>query len=221
VFPATESGSLIAPEHDYPSGIQLTLTATDTRGLSASESLELEPRPVSLRLASDPPGVTLTAGLLTQLAPFGMTAIEGSNITLVAPQTAMLGGVPYAWRGWSDGGARVHAVAADASNEYTATYAPTATAVVDPGGEGTPPLVVRLRKHPEKRTVKTTARFAFSAGSATSFRCKLDDRPYRPCRSPHAYRHLKPGRHVFHVVAANDPGAKPAVYGWLILTPGG
>jgi glucose/arabinose dehydrogenase len=222
VFPATESGSLVAPEHDYPSGIQLTLTATDERGLSSSSTVELEPRPVNIQLASDPPGVTLTAGLLTQPAPFGLTAIEGSNVTLVAPQTASVGGTPYVWKGWSDGGARVHTISADASAEYAATYVPTANPVVDPGREGTRSPVVRLRKHPKKRTAKTTARFVFSGDSATSFRCKVDGRPYRPCRSPRIYRRLKPGRHVFRVIAANR-GSKsmPVVFPWLIIPPGG
>jgi hypothetical protein len=184
--------------------------------------VELEPRPVNLQLASDPPGVTLTAGLLTQPAPFGLTAIEGSNVTLVAPQTASVGGAPYVWEGWSDGGARVHTISADAPAEYTATYVPTATSLVAPGSAPPGKLRARLRKHPRKRTANTTARFVFSADSAGSFRCKLDGRPYRPCRSPRIYRRLKPGRHIFRVITANQGSkSKPAAFAWLIVPPGG
>src|SRR5262249_34205435 len=38
VFPGVASGDLIAPDHDLPSYIELTLSATDARGLSASKT---------------------------------------------------------------------------------------------------------------------------------------------------------------------------------------
>jgi Ca2+-binding RTX toxin-like protein len=57
--------------------------------------------------------------------------------------------------------------------------------------------------------------FAFRADEArASFRCKLDRRRYRPCRSPRAYR-LWPGRHAFGVFAIDAAGNRdrsPAVF---------
>ncbi|MGH9644260.1 MAG: hypothetical protein ACRD3Q_17790, partial [Terriglobales bacterium] len=52
------------------------------------------------------------------------------------------------------------------------------------------------------------ATFTFTAPGETgaSFRCKLDKGPFKSCRSPKTYRHLKPGRHVFQVQAADALG---------------
>jgi RTX calcium-binding nonapeptide repeat (4 copies) len=48
--------------------------------------------------------------------------------------------------------------------------------------------------------------FAFSAGEAGArFRCRLDRRPFRPCRSPRAY-FVAPGRHAFRVFAIDVAG---------------
>jgi len=48
--------------------------------------------------------------------------------------------------------------------------------------------------------------FAFAANErGSSFRCKLDRRPLRPCRSPRAYL-VRPGRHAFRVFAIDRAG---------------
>jgi glucose/arabinose dehydrogenase len=223
-FPSVDSGTLVAPDHDYPSYIELSLTATDLRGLSATRSIKLDPRTVKLEIGSEPPGVTLTAGLRTQSAPFSFLAIEGSSITLSGPQTTQLSGTIYAWRGWSDGGARVHTVVADSSAEYTASYAPFVTPTggkpASPAGKATG-LQTVLGKHPRKRTSRRTARFSFHAnGLGVHFRCRIDAGTFRPCESPRVYRRLRPGRHTFRVVAV-DPSGKaasaPTVFSWRVL----
>lgn len=60
------------------------------------------------------------------------------------------------------------------------------------------------------------ARFAFKSSqyAATGFQCRLKRRGsgpgrYRRCRSPKAYRHLRPGRYVFSVRARNAGGPDP------------
>ena len=235
-FPAVGSGTLIAPDHDYPAYIDLTLTARDSRGLSATETISLYPRPVELEIASDPAGVTLTAGLLTQAGPFEMTAIDGSHITLSAPVGAEFNGESYAWQGWSDGGARVHAIEVDESvTQYVATYLPGEPSEEEPPGEeepeeegdgeagvgasaevAGPPLPAKLSgapqtavgKHPKRRGFRSAARFTFSASDpAARFRCKLDDRPFRVCTSPWVYRRLQPGWHSFKVLAIAGDGS--------------
>ncbi len=229
VFPAVDSGSLVAPDHDYPSRIRIALTATDSRGLSATRTIELQPRTVALQIASDPPGVTLTAGTLAQPAPFALTAIEGSNLTLAAPQQTQLGGEAYVFQGWSDGGTRVHSVVAAASADYTAVYSETPRTGGGEAQETVPPPVQlaprhrpRLAEHPPRRTALTTARFEFASPGALGYRCRLDRRPPRPCRSPRAYRKLKPGRHVFSVIAEGSAAglnSPPTVFRWRVLAP--
>ena len=41
-----KTGSFVAPDHEYPSSLQLTLTATDSWGLSASKTIVLDPQTV-------------------------------------------------------------------------------------------------------------------------------------------------------------------------------
>jgi glucose/arabinose dehydrogenase len=222
VFPAVASGDLVAPSHDFPSYIELTLTATDSRGLSASKTVKLTPREADLAFVSEPAGITLTAGLLTQPAPFPLPAIEDSHVTISAPLTATLGGTTYTWSRWSDGGARTHTIVASGSGTYKAIYS---------GGEGqrpNPPPPARpevsaavLHKHPPKRTRSRTARFSFgSRGDDDRFECKLDKGHFQTCHSPKIYKHLKPGSHAFAVVAVDPDGAregKPAKFSWKVL----
>lgn len=224
VFPAVSSGQLTAPDHDYPSKIKLSLTATDDRGLSATKTIELEPKTVQLQLVSDPAGIALTAGNLTGPAPFGLTAIKGGNVTLAAPATAVIGGKAYDFKAWSDGQARVHSLVATGSKTLTATYdgppeepepegprpvgpaaSPTRSgeaAPQPPSGSRVPPASPALKVHPAKRTGSAAARFEFaSATPGVGYACKLDGGPLAPCGSPRAYKKLKPGRHVFRVFA--------------------
>jgi glucose/arabinose dehydrogenase len=245
-FPSVSAGTLVAPDHDYPSYIDITFTAVDSRGLSASRTIALQPRTVKLLVRSQPEGVTLTAGLLTQPGPIELTSIEGSNVILSAPAAAQLGGEAYTFEGWSDGGARVHSLIANASATYTASYAgpsgppdPPKTPVtpVPSGGAGggskppvgeAPPLLSRpaLSLHPPKRANGSAARFEFGSPEAgVGFGCKLDGGPLVPCRSPRVYRKLKPGEHVFRV-AAEAPGESveysPAtVFRWRVVTKRG
>ena len=65
----------------------------------------------------------LTLGSASAPTPFTETVIEDSVHTLSAPTTQDIGGVRYAFRSWSDGGARVHNVTATGTATYTAEYA--------------------------------------------------------------------------------------------------
>jgi Ca2+-binding RTX toxin-like protein len=82
----------------------------------------------------------------------------------------------------------------------------------------TPPAT-RLRHHPPAlvRTSRRHRRVAFAFRSSehrSRFRCRLDRRPYRGCRSPRSYRVFR-GRHVFRVFAIDAAGNRdrsPAVF---------
>jgi glucose/arabinose dehydrogenase len=215
VFAGLKEGSFLAPEHDYPSYIEITLRATDKRGLAASKTIQINPRTVELAMKSNPPGIPLIAGLKVEPAPFALTAIEGSNVPIAAPQTAQLNGKTYTWQGWSDGGARSHTVLAGKSVVLEALY----TTPVEKTSPPTPPST-RLRKHPPKSTHNRTAKFVFSSSEPGShFRCKLDRKPFRACKSPLAYRGLKRGRHKFAVFAIDAAGTRdntPATFAWKI-----
>ncbi|MET0559821.1 MAG: hypothetical protein ABW065_14325 [Solirubrobacterales bacterium] len=72
------------------------------------------------------------------------------------------------------------------------------------------PPRTKLDRHPAK-LLKTTGRtrrvsFRFTASErGSSFRCKIDRRPLRPCTSPRTYR-VALGRHAFRVAAVDAAG---------------
>jgi glucose/arabinose dehydrogenase len=117
------SGSVTAPDHDYPSWIELRLTVTDADGLTGTSSLRLDPKTSDVTVASSPTGATL--GLLDTSgpAPLKKTVIVGSTVSVAAPQPAVLSDGLYQFASWSDGGAAAHDIVAPATNTtYTATF---------------------------------------------------------------------------------------------------
>ncbi len=122
-FPGVTSGSFSAPDHEYPSSLELSLTATDANGLKATQAVQLLPRTTTLTLASQPSGLTLTLNGSPATAPFTRTVIVGSRNTLSAPSPQNRQG-KWKWRSWSDGGAQTHNITApSAATTLTATYA--------------------------------------------------------------------------------------------------
>lgn len=227
IFAGVREGEFTAPEHDYPSYLEITLRVADDRGLTASKTIKLEPRAVNISIGSSPPGIELTAGLLQGLSPLSLTAIEGSHVLLSAPATAQIGGKTYAWKSWSDGGERIHTVLAKTSGEIIATYArapepPAETPGRVPESKPSAPKAApkaKVGSHPPKSTRSRTARFVFSAKQeGASFKCKLDKGAYKSCRSPQTYKKLMAGSHSFAVIAivAGAQG-EPAKFSWRVL----
>jgi glucose/arabinose dehydrogenase len=120
------SGSFVAPDHEYPSYLELTLTVTDSSGLQDVKSVRLDPRVVNLTFQSSPSGVTLGFGSGNGVTPFVRTVIAGSTTSVSAPSPVNVGGTQYTFASWSDGGAQTHLITAgDAAATYTATYTAT------------------------------------------------------------------------------------------------
>ncbi|MQY08076.1 PQQ-dependent sugar dehydrogenase [Actinomadura macrotermitis] len=118
-----ETGSFVAPDHEYPSWIELRLTATDADGLSDTKSVELHPRTSTVTLNSNPAGRPLTLLETTKAAPVTGTVITGSTVSVSAPTaTQMVGQTPYEFAGWSDGGASAHNITVNANVTLTATF---------------------------------------------------------------------------------------------------
>jgi Ca2+-binding RTX toxin-like protein len=86
-----------------------------------------------------------------------------------------------------------------------------------PQPDRTPPTTLLRHRPPALLLANGPSRrvaFSFaSSESGSSFRCKLDRRPWRACRPPRAYL-LRPGRHTFRVYAIDAAGNRdqtPAV----------
>jgi len=122
-FDRVASGSFAAPDHDYPSYLELQLTAEDSGGLMATASVNLQPRTANLAFQSSPSGLRLTAGPTTAKAPFTVTAIVNGQLQLIAPMPQKYRGKNYTFVSWSDGGAQTHTITVPSTNAtYTATY---------------------------------------------------------------------------------------------------
>jgi glucose/arabinose dehydrogenase len=122
-FDGVASGSFAAPDHEYPSFLELTLTATDSSGRSASTTVQLNPRTVTLNFATSPSGLQLAVNGIAQATPFSRTVIVGSSNSLSAPTPQTAGNKTYTFASWSDGGAGTHNIIAPAvSTTYTARY---------------------------------------------------------------------------------------------------
>jgi glucose/arabinose dehydrogenase len=118
------SGSFTAPDHEYPSHLELRLTATDAQGLQDTESLILNPRTVVLTFKTKPrEGMSLVVGGTAGTTPFTRTVIVGSQNSISAPSPQTIGGRTYVFASWSDGGAQTHNIIAPAVNTtYQAKY---------------------------------------------------------------------------------------------------
>jgi glucose/arabinose dehydrogenase len=122
-FPGVSSGSFTAPDHEFPSYLELQLTATDSAPLTSTAGVLLYPKTVLLNFRSNPTGLQIASGTASSPTPFSKPVIVGSQNSIVAPSAQALGGIPYELSSRSDGGAASHTVVADSvSATYTATY---------------------------------------------------------------------------------------------------
>ncbi|MGN9843775.1 LamG-like jellyroll fold domain-containing protein [Nonomuraea sp. H19] len=123
------SGSFQAPDHDYPSHLELRLTVTDAQGLTDTKSVVLQPRTVNLTFQSSPPGLQLGFNAEQTITPFTRTVIVGSGNSVSAPSPQSAGGESHSFSSWSDSGAATHQIVAPATaTTYSASYIPTPAA---------------------------------------------------------------------------------------------
>jgi len=127
-FAGVDGGSFTAPNHDYPSELQLSLTATDSGGLTKTVDVRLSPRTATASFATNPTGLKLTFNGTSSTAPFTRTVIVGSRNSLSAPTPQNKSGKQY-FQSWSDGvRTAVHPdVVITAPVTYTATFSKTAS----------------------------------------------------------------------------------------------
>ena len=97
------SGSFVAPDHEYPSHLELRLTATDG-GLATTVSRALQPRTSALRVASEPEGLEVFAGSESGPAPLDSEVIVGSTTAVGAATPQLRDGLSWVFTGWPAAG---------------------------------------------------------------------------------------------------------------------
>jgi PKD repeat protein/glucose/arabinose dehydrogenase len=122
-FVGVAGGSFTAPDHEYPAYLELKLTATDSGGLTDTQTLRLDPKTVNLTFQTTPGGLTLTVNGTSSKSSFARTVIVGSTNTISAVTPQQKGKQTYNFSSWSDGGAQTHAITAPATGTtYTARF---------------------------------------------------------------------------------------------------
>ncbi len=122
-FPGVASGSFSAPDHEYPSYLELRVTATDSGGLTNTKVVRLDPRTVRLTFQTNPSGLSLNVGGVSSKATFTRTVIVGSTNTIIATTPQTKGTKQYRFLSWSDGGAQTHSIVAPGTaSTYTAKF---------------------------------------------------------------------------------------------------
>ncbi|MDX6668354.1 MAG: hypothetical protein QOK04_1734, partial [Solirubrobacteraceae bacterium] len=129
-------------DHDANSHYDVTLTATDSKGVSASKAVSIYPETVKLTIASSPSGAPVTYAGANQTAPVTVTTAVGFTTSISAAFQFQEGSTSYAFASWSDGRAASHDITVPAADTtLTATYTPLANSVNAPlsGGEALSP----------------------------------------------------------------------------------
>ncbi len=174
-FLGIDRGTFVAPDHEFPSYLELRAMAEDAGGLSATASVRLDPLPVDVTFDTVPAGLMLAFNSESFRAPVERRAIAGSTGTISAPSPQTLNGVTYAFSGWSDGLAQTHMVRVGTTPvTYRATFVPVTVTAGDivmyaadavPGGswrrvpDGTAAGGARL-EHPNANAAKLTTPLA-------------------------------------------------------------
>jgi hypothetical protein len=153
-FDGVTSGSFLAPAHEYPSFLELTVTATDLGGLQTSQTVSIFPNVATVTVNSNPPGLSIDARGVGS-TPFTRTLIKGDRMSLsAADQNVWI--FPYEFDSWSDGGAQAHDITVNNNITLTANYSVRQLTVPDRvvsenGGASTanvPVVIDRVSRRP-------------------------------------------------------------------------
>ena len=77
-----------------------------------------------------------------------------------------------------------------------------------------------IKSFPPSPTKETVAAFRFASEGGAAFRCSLDGKPFRACKSQETYRALAAGEHRFRVRAVDAAGRAdptPASRSWMVV----
>jgi hypothetical protein len=103
--------------------LEIRLTATDSKGLSATTVREFRPRTVDLTFATVPAGLQLELFAADVTAPFLLPAWEAWQFGVSAARQKDSNGRTWIFDSWSDGGAASHTITTGTTPAtYTATF---------------------------------------------------------------------------------------------------
>lgn len=122
-------GSFTIPttgEASADTSYDITVTATDSNGLSTAKTVTVRPRTANLTLETEPAGLGVTLDGVPVSTPHTVQGVVGFQRGLAAPvRKTAADGTPLHFAGWSDGRSIRHTITtADTDTTYRATYQP-------------------------------------------------------------------------------------------------
>jgi glucose/arabinose dehydrogenase len=120
------SGSVVIPRDPHnvdTTFYRITLTVTDSSGLSTSQSVDVKPRLVTLTVNASDPEASFTIDGIRHTGSYSEQAVVGVERLLGAPSPQDVANGQLVFNNWSDGGAQSHTIVTpDANATYTVTY---------------------------------------------------------------------------------------------------
>ena len=156
-----KSGTFTIPTsgHDFSGNTRyrVTLTVTDSTGLSDTKVVTVWPTKVNLTFDTVPTGLTLYIDGIARTTPFVYDTLVGFSHDVEA-RNQSVGATNYTFASWSDGGAQQHSlVAPETAHSYTATYTASSPPVV--------PAFVQIRSA-TPQTPQSTVALAYANAQA-------------------------------------------------------
>ncbi|KAL7752994.1 hypothetical protein RI367_001445 [Sorochytrium milnesiophthora] len=139
VFANIASGTIVAPDHEFPSHLTFTLDIQhpDMPGLVQHFTADAQNANLQVQVTTNPPGLNVNLNLDTCKAPCQLGALRLGNLTLDTPMQQMdASRNAYIFQGWSQGGPERQIVTLGQNGAvYTARFAPS-TIGKYPAGQG-------------------------------------------------------------------------------------
>ena len=130
------SGTFTPPAHALPFFLRVNLTVTDSDGQTATLLRDLQPQTGTVSASANISAAVLSVGASSGSPAGPATGMVGATIEVTAPETVAVGEGLWHWQGWSDGGARSHAVTVTAgSAQLVATYVLASPAALPEAGD--------------------------------------------------------------------------------------
>ena len=101
---------------------RLILKITDSRGAFRTDSVDVNPKVVTLTLQSNPKGLSVNLEGQPQTTPYYQQTVAGLRLTLAAPAYQKVNGVGYSFVNWNPAFGGNSITVPNVSTTYTATY---------------------------------------------------------------------------------------------------
>ena len=101
-LPNAASGSFTAPDHEWQAYLRVTLTVTESHGLSTSSTSILPAIGVPITVDTRPSGLRVGIAEVAGTSPLSASRIVHSNVQLSVPSVQSLGGRTQVFTGWED-----------------------------------------------------------------------------------------------------------------------